>query len=88
MRLAILFLAAWSACAAPKVDLMVEGAVDGELQPLLNALKDKKEITIARGPYWTGKIGAKSVVISSTEMGPINAARRRRLASSGSIPPP
>jgi adenosylhomocysteine nucleosidase len=74
MLLAILFLAAWSACAAQKVDLMVEGAVDGELQPLLAALKDKKEITIASWTYWTGRIGAKSVVISRTEMGPINAA--------------
>src|SRR5215470_4470361 len=74
MRLAILFFAAWSGCVAQKVDLMVEGAVDGELQPLLAALKEKKEITIASWTYWTGKIGAKSVVISRTEMGPINAA--------------
>ncbi len=74
LRFAALCLLAWSACAAQKVDLMVEGAVDGELQPLLAALRDKKEVTIAAWTFWTGKIGAKSIVISRTEMGPINAA--------------
>jgi adenosylhomocysteine nucleosidase len=53
---------------------LVQGAVDSELQPLLRALIGKKEITIAAWTFWTGKIGAKSVVVSRTEMGPINAA--------------
>src|SRR5712664_769993 len=35
---------------------------------------DKKEITIAAWTFWTGRIGIKSIVISRTEMGPINAA--------------
>ena len=74
MRLFAVLLLFSSLCGAQKVDLLVQGAVDGELQPLLAALRNKKEIHIAAWTFWTGRIGAKSVVISRTEMGPINAA--------------
>ena len=74
MRLIAVLLLFSGLCGAQKIDLLVQGAVDGELQPLLAALTDKKEITIAAWTFWTGRIGAKSVVISRTEMGPINAA--------------
>ena len=74
MRRILFFLLFSSLCSAQKVDLLVQGAVDGELQPPLAALKNKKEITIAAWTFWTGRIGAKSVVVSRTEMGPINAA--------------
>src|SRR5690242_10294605 len=55
-------------------DLLIQGAVDGELQPLLAALQDKKEVRIAAWTYWTGTMAGKRVVVSRTEMGPINAA--------------
>jgi len=55
-------------------DLLVQGAVDSELKPLLAALADKQEVRLAAWTFWTGRIGRKSVAISRTEMGPINAA--------------
>jgi adenosylhomocysteine nucleosidase len=74
VRLAAFFLFFSSLCGAEKVDLLVQGALDIELQPLLGALQDKREINLAAWTFWTGKIGGKSVVISRTEVGPINAA--------------
>ena len=73
MRLIAVLLLFSGLCGAEKVDLLVQGAVDSELQ-LLAALRNKKEIAIAAWTFWTGRIGAKSVVVSRTEMGPINAA--------------
>jgi len=55
-------------------DLLVQGAMDSELQPLLAALENKQEVRIAAWSFWIGKIGRKSVVISRTDVGPINAA--------------
>src|SRR5206468_510624 len=60
--------------------LLVQGAVDWELQPLLAALEEKREIQLASWTFWRGKIGGKSVVISRTEVGPINAAAATTLA--------
>src|SRR5436189_83304 len=57
-----------------KCDVMVQGAVDSELQPLLSALKGKEEIQIHSWTFWQDNIGNKSVVISRTGMGPANAA--------------
>jgi adenosylhomocysteine nucleosidase len=74
MRLLVFFLLLSSPGSAQKVDLLIQGAVDFELQPLLAALKSKKEVTLGAWTFWTGSIGSKSVVISRTEVGPINAA--------------
>jgi len=74
--LLVVFLAARAFCA----DLLVQGAMDSELEPLLEALHGKKEIHIAAWTFWTGKIGQKSVVVSRTEVGPINAAAATALA--------
>jgi len=54
-------------------DLMIQGAVDWELQPLLAALEHKKERQIEAWTYWTGNIGRLSVVLARTGVGPINA---------------
>jgi adenosylhomocysteine nucleosidase len=61
-------------------DLLIQGALDWELQPLLAALEHKDETRIGPWTFWTGKIGTKSVVLSRTEMGPINAAASTALA--------
>ncbi|MBK6798167.1 MAG: 5'-methylthioadenosine/S-adenosylhomocysteine nucleosidase [Acidobacteria bacterium] len=55
------------------VDILVQGALDWELQPLLAALEEKEQIQIAAWTFWKGRIGSKRVVISRTEVGPINA---------------
>lgn len=60
--------------AETRFDLMVQGSADNELKPLLAALQLKREVNIGSWTFWTGRIGKKSVVISRTEVGPINAA--------------
>jgi len=62
------------------VDLVVQGAVDSELQPLLAALEGRQAIQIAAWTFWRGRIGAKDVVVSRTEVGPINAVAATTLA--------
>ena len=61
-------------------DIVVQGALDSELQPLLAALEDKEQIQIAAWTFWRGRIGAKRVVVSRTEVGPINAVAATTLA--------
>jgi len=62
------------------VDLVVQGAVDSELQPLLAALEGKEEIQIAAWTFWRGRMAGKSVVVSRTEVGPVNASSSTTLA--------
>jgi adenosylhomocysteine nucleosidase len=62
------------------VDVVVQGAVDSELQPLLAALEGRQTIQIAAWTFWRGRIGAKDVVVSRTEVGPINAVAATTLA--------
>src|SRR5262249_56030443 len=54
------------------VDIIVQGALDSELQPLLAALEGKEQIQIAAWTFWRGRIGAKRVVVSPPEARPIN----------------
>lgn len=68
------------AYAETRVDFLVQGAVDAELQPLLKALNHRREIHIGAWTFWTGHIGGKSAVISRTEQGPINAAAATTIA--------
>ena len=65
--------------AAP-VDIVVQGAVDSELRPLLAALSDKQEIQIAAWTFWRGRLAGKRVVVSRTEVGPMNASVATTLA--------
>jgi len=66
--------------ASAPVDIVVQGALDSELQPLLAALEDKHEIQLAAWTFWRGKIAGRSVVVSRTEVGPINAVAATTLA--------
>lgn len=72
--LVFVLLAGARLAAAERYDLMVEGAVDFEIAPLLDALQGKQQVQIGSWTYWTGRIGTKSIVIARTEQGPINAA--------------
>ena len=49
---------------APAAGLLIQGAVDRELQPLLAALRDKQQIHVAAWTFWTGNLAGKPVVIS------------------------
>ena len=62
------------------VDLVVQGAVDSELQPLLAALEGRQLVQVAAWTFWRGRIGSKTVVVSRTEVGPINAVAATTLA--------
>jgi adenosylhomocysteine nucleosidase len=60
--------------AVPKsYDLLVQGALDEELKPLLSALEDPRKVQIDAWTFWTGRIAGKRVVISRTEVGTLNA---------------
>jgi len=55
-------------------DVLVQGAMDVETQPLLDALEGAERIQIAAWTFWKGRIGPQCVVVSRTEVGPTNAA--------------
>ena len=71
------FLSACAGCAIASsqdpAEVLVQGAIDSELQPLLAALEGRRETQISAWTFWEGRIGAKRVVVSRTEVGPINA---------------
>lgn len=60
--------------AAPTPDLLIQGALDSELGPLIDALAGRRELRLHAWTYWTGRIGRRGVVIARTDIGPINAA--------------
>lgn len=62
------------------VDVVIQGAVDGEVDPLLASLADAKRIQLASWTFWRGRLGDKQVVISRTEVGPINVVAATALA--------
>jgi adenosylhomocysteine nucleosidase len=64
----------------PAADIVVQGAVDTELQPLLAALEGREQLQIAAWTFWRGRIGGKTVVVSRTEVGPVNASTATTLA--------
>ena len=55
-------------------DVLVQGAMDVEIQPLLDALAGAERVQIAAWTFWQGRIGSQRVVVSRTEVGPTNAA--------------
>jgi adenosylhomocysteine nucleosidase len=69
-----------AAASAPAVDVVVQGAVDTELQPLLGALEGREQIQIAAWTFWRGRIAGKTVVVSRTEVGSVNATAATTLA--------
>ena len=71
--------ASWPAGNAP-VELVIQGAVDTELQPLLAALTERETIQIAAWTFWRGQLAGRRVVISRTEVGPVNAVAATTLA--------
>jgi adenosylhomocysteine nucleosidase len=53
--------------------LMICGAADWELEPLLDALDDRRELREEAWTYWEGAIAGRRVVVARTDWGPINA---------------
>jgi adenosylhomocysteine nucleosidase len=71
------FLSTCAASAIASADsppgVLVQGALDVEVQPLLAALEGRRTTQISAWTFWKGPIGAKQLVVSRTEAGPINA---------------
>ncbi len=67
-------LAGGAASARSSPDLLIQGALDSELGPLLEALAGRKEQRLHAWTFWTGRIGRQNVILSRTDLGPINAA--------------
>jgi adenosylhomocysteine nucleosidase len=68
------------AAGATRVDIVIQGAVDAEVMPLVAALEGATRVQIAAWTFWRGRIGDKDVVVSRTEVGPINAVAATTLA--------
>jgi adenosylhomocysteine nucleosidase len=62
------------------VDVVIQGAVDAEVAPLVGSLTGAERIQIAAWTFWRGRLGGKDVVVSRTEVGPINAVAATTLA--------
>jgi len=54
-------------------DLLIQGAADWELEPLIDALDDRRESHTGIWTCWTGSISQRSVAVQRTDWGPINA---------------
>ncbi len=55
------------------IDILVEGAADWELAPLIDALDNRQEQRHTIWTCWQGAIGSQSVAVVRTDWGPINA---------------
>jgi adenosylhomocysteine nucleosidase len=62
------------AVAQEKAPIAVQGAVDGELGPLIEAVGSPRPRVIDGFSFWEGEIGGSPVVVSRTEVGMVNAA--------------
>lgn len=62
------------------IDLVIQGAVDAEVMPLVETLEGASRQQIASWTFWRGRLNGKAVVISRTEVGPINAVAATTLA--------
>jgi adenosylhomocysteine nucleosidase len=69
-----------AAPGAGGVDIVVQGAIDAEVEPLIGSLSGARLIQIAAWTFWRGRIGTREVVVSRTEVGPINAVAATTLA--------
>jgi adenosylhomocysteine nucleosidase len=72
--LALLTLFAASASPWQKAPIAVQGAVDSELQPLIEAVGRANPRVIDGFSFWEGELDGAPVVISRTEVGMVNAA--------------
>jgi adenosylhomocysteine nucleosidase len=57
-----------------KAPIAVQGAVDGELEPLIEAVGRPRPRVIDGFSFWEGEIAGSPVVVSRTEVGMVNAA--------------
>lgn len=65
---------------AASFDLLLAGATDAELQPLISRLGNPVTEKHGAWQFWTGTLGSRQVVITRTEGDPLNAVAATTLA--------
>lgn len=73
-RLLLLLVLAASSAFAQERPIAVQGAVDSELGPLIEAVGSPEPRVIDGFSFWEGRIGGRAVVVSRTEVGMVHAA--------------
>lgn len=78
--LGLLFVGHFCLAAARPAPILVQGAMDIEVDQLVAALENKKEVTLGSWTFWQGEIDHYPVVVSRTDVGLTNAAAATTLA--------
>ncbi|BBR38304.1 5'-methylthioadenosine/S-adenosylhomocysteine nucleosidase [Aeromonas allosaccharophila] len=81
MCLIALFCAPFTHASNPaSAPILIQGAMDVEVDTLVAALQEKQVLTIGAWTFWQGTLAGYPVVISRTEVGLANAAAATTLA--------
>lgn len=81
MCLIALFCAPFTHASNPaSAPILIQGAMDVEVNTMVAALQEKQALTIGAWTFWQGTLAGYPVVISRTEVGLANAAAATTLA--------
>ena len=81
MCLIALFCAPFTHASNPaSAPILIQGAMDVEVDTMVAALQEKQALTIGAWTFWQGTLAGYPVVISRTEVGLANAAAATTLA--------
>jgi adenosylhomocysteine nucleosidase len=75
----LFLLLSFSVSAAPK-PIVLQGAMDIEVNYMIEQLNNKQEVTFGSWTFWTGTIDNYPVIVSRTEVGIANASASTTLA--------
>lgn len=71
---ALIVIAVFSVTVFSQNTILIQGAMDVEISKFLENMKNKEQIESNNFFFWRGKLSGKDVVISKTEIGPVNTA--------------
>ncbi|MCE9950552.1 5'-methylthioadenosine/S-adenosylhomocysteine nucleosidase [Aeromonas allosaccharophila] len=81
MCLIALFCAPFTHASNPaSAPILIQGAMDVEVDTMVSALQEKQALTIGAWTFWQGTLAGYPMVISRTEVGLANAAAATTLA--------
>lgn len=78
--LAVLILSLTSVLASASERILVQGAMDMEVNHLIKVLENAKEERSGAWTFWVGNMGKKEVIVSRTEVGLTNAGAATAIA--------
>ncbi|MBS4687534.1 5'-methylthioadenosine nucleosidase [Aeromonas sobria] len=64
----------------PTAPILIQGAMEVEVDTMIAALQEKQELTVGAWTFWQGTLAGYPVIISRTEVGLANAAAATTLA--------